>query len=146
MLIFLPEGPIVYLSNFSVRPSSVCLSVVLSVTLSSGRPLCETCLSGTQSEVKTGSDWDILQNHTLWKTIRMSHLTIPWPFLSLSGRNCHDLARNVISRTQSMWHRLGKLERFLHNMPFGPPLPCGCNLENYWIWSIFTVRSSLSDA
>ena len=72
-------------SNFPVRPSSVCR---LSVTLSSGHGFCETCMPGTQSAFKTGSVWDILQNMVAaTKTIRMSHLTIPWPFPSLSERN-----------------------------------------------------------
>ena len=65
------------------RPSSVCLSV----TLSSGPGFCKRCMPGARFAFKTGSVWDILQNLTLWKTIRMSHLTISWPFPSLSGRN-----------------------------------------------------------
>ena len=66
------------------------------------------------------SVWDILQNLTLWKTIRMFHLPIPCLFPSLSGV-IQLISRIVVASA-------GKFERFLHNRSFGPPLPCGCNL------------------
>ena len=57
------------------------------VTLSSGPGFCKRCMPGARFASKTGSVCDILRNLTLWKTIRMSHLTISWPLPSLSGRN-----------------------------------------------------------
>jgi hypothetical protein len=63
------------LISLFVRRLSVCR--LSSVTLSSGPGFCKRCMPGPPFAFKTGSVWDILQNLTLWKTIRMSHLIIP---------------------------------------------------------------------
>ena len=106
-------------------------------------------MPGTQSAFKTGSVRDILQNHTLWKTIRMSHGSISkggyqednsGPFgtfckTSPYGRQseCATCPFPSPSGVIQMISRIvvasaGKFERFLHNRSFGPPLPCGCIL------------------
>ena len=120
-------------SNLSVRPSSV-----LSVTLSSGRPLRVISVSGKQFEVQSGSVSDTLHLLTLQKTIRMSHLPIPCLFPSLSGV-IQLISRIVVASA-------GKFERFLHNRSFGPPLPCGCNLvyygSNCFVFQSYELRFS----
>ena len=104
--VYCPKGLLCRdLSNFSVRPSSVCLSVRPSVTLSSGPGFCETCMPGTQSAFKTGSVRDILQNLVPTKTIRVSHLPIPVsPEISPRGYNSNDLTySNIVASARKIW-------------------------------------------
>ena len=51
---------------------------------------------------------------------------------------------------QVLWRRVGKLEWFLHNRSFGPPLPCGCNLvskvdlQNVKYFQLFQIKKQTS--